>query len=461
MNKENSANPTKNNITKDRFATRLGVIAATVGSAVGLGNIWRFPYEAGNGGGSAFILCYVFFVVPLALPVLCAEFLLGKETRSNIFGCFKRLSPNGKWYLIGIIGLVSALMIISFYSVVAGWTMEYFVQSLDGTLLELERNEFHENFQAFASNPWRSLLWTWVFLAVTWMVSARGVKGGIEKVSNVLMPIMFVILVAFCVNSLLMPGAGEGLAFLFDFDMSKVTGKVLLSAMGQAFFSMSLGLGCMLTYGSYFKSDTSVVRSAAMTGSLDTLVAILAGVVIFPAVFTYGMSPAAGPTLVFEVFPAIFANLGGGMVWSALFFFMLFVASLTSAISMAEILIAYLCQEWNVRRGRATAIVMVTVLFFATLCAMSANGSSDITLGGYTLSFFEFFNDCSSNVLLPLGGLLIAIYVGWFMDRSLIAHGLTNGSYSLRLVHRVLMFLLRYLAPLFIIIVFLSSLGVI
>lgn len=460
MKKETSQQP-RNNVTKERFATRVGVIAATVGSAVGLGNIWRFPYEAGNGGGSAFIVCYIAFVLLLALPVLCAEFLLGKETRSNIFGCFKRLSPNGKWYLIGVIGLVSALMIISFYSVVAGWTMEYFVQSIDGTLLELAEDEFHQNFHDFATDPWRSLIWTWAFLAITWAVSARGVKGGIEKVSNILMPLLFIIIVAFCVNSLLMPGAGRGLSFLFDFDFSKVTGKVLLSAMGQAFFSMSLGLGCMLTYGSYFKSDTDIVRSATLTGSLDTLVAILSGVVIFPAVFTFGMSPASGPTLVFEVFPAIFANLGGGMVWSALFFFMLFVASLTSAISMAEILIAYLCQEWGVRRGRATTLVMSVVVVLASLCAMSANGSSDIVVGGHTFSFFGFFNDCSSNVLLPLGGLLIAIYVGWFMDHRLIRHGLTNGTYKMRLVHHVVLFLLRYVAPLFIVIVFLSSLGII
>lgn len=317
-----------------RFNTKIGVIATTVGSAVGLGNIWRFPYEAGSNGGGAFMLCYIMFIFIIGVPVICAEFIMGRGTRSNILGAYRKLS-RGKWYIAGFMGIAASVAILSFYSVVAGWICEYFVQSVRGELMLASSSEYHEAFDQFSTGNWRPVVWTLIFLSLNFLILVRGVTKGIERMSNILMPLLFILLMIFCVNSLTLSGASEGLAFLFNPDFSKITPRVLLSAMGQAFFSLSLGLGCMTTYASYFGNKTRLGRTAITTASLDTLVAVLAGVIIFPAVFSFGISPQAGPTLVFEVLPAIFNSLPGGVVWSSLFFFLLILASLTSTISMS------------------------------------------------------------------------------------------------------------------------------
>jgi NSS family neurotransmitter:Na+ symporter len=444
----------------DRFKTRLGVVATTVGSAVGLGNIWRFPYEAGNSGGSAFIVCYLGFILLLGIPVLCAEFMLGKETRANIFGCFKKLSPGTQWRFVGVIGIIASLMILSFYSVVAGWTLHYLFQSLSGALNSVDRGQLHENFVQMATTPYITITWTCIFLLINYFITIRGVHRGIEKMASIMMPLLFVILLAFCVNSLTMSKAGDGLKFLFSWDIQSLTPRVVLSAMGQAFFSLSLGLGCMLTYGSYFKQDSNIVKNAAVTASLDSLVAIMAGIVIFPAVFSFGFSPEQGPALVFEIFPAIFNRMAGGVVWACLFFFMLFVASLTSTISMSEISIAYFCGERGMSRRKASTLCTAIALIFGTLCALSAGGFSDIHIGSFTLKFFDFFNDTSSNVLLPIGGLLVSIYVGWFLDRRVISRVRDTITPFYRAILTIVVFLLKFIVPIFITLVFLASLGV-
>lgn len=320
-----------------QFGTRLGVIATTVGSAVGLGNIWRFPYEAGTHGGGAFLLIYIGFIFLIGVPVICAEFMMGRGTRSGIYGAFRALSRHRAWAWMSYLGISASILILSFYSVVAGWTLEYLWESLSGGLAaSSESGSLHAAFDSFAAGP-RAVVWTLVFLAVNAFVLLRGVTRGIERTSNVLMPLLFVILIIFCVNSLLLPKAGEGLSFLFKPDFSKVDSSMLIGAMGQAFFSLSLGLGTLLTYSSYFSDKTPLVKSAVTTASLDTVVAILAGIVIFPAVFTYDCEASAGPKLVFEVLPSIFHQMPGGYVLAVLFFFLLFVASLTSTISMSEI----------------------------------------------------------------------------------------------------------------------------
>jgi NSS family neurotransmitter:Na+ symporter len=287
-----------------------------------------------------------------------------------------------------------------------------------------------------------------------------GVQKGIERISNILMPLLFLILVVFCVNSLFMPGAKEGLEFLFKPDFSKLTPAVVLSALGQAFFSLSIGLGCMLTYASYFNNKTNLFRSALTTASLDTLVAVLAGVLIFPAVFTYGVTPTQGPTLVFVVFPSIFQNMAGGVIWAALFFFMLFVASLTSTISMSEISIAYFCDERKMGRKKACTIATSIALVFGVLCALSFSGVSNFEIFGYTFNFFDFFNNCSSNVLLPVGGMFVAIYAGHKLDKKIFRDQLTNGG-TLRAPVKLMRFLLRWVAPTGVAIVLLASIGVI
>ena len=439
------------------FATKVGVIAASVGSAVGLGNIWRFPYEAGTHGGGAFLLFYVIFIIVLGVPVMTAEFAMGRGTRSNTMGAWRTLSPRGQWHWIGYMGIVASLMILSFYSVVAGWTMEYLVQSAAGTLDLMSMDDYHAHFDEFSTSNWRPLLWTVVFLAVNLVILIRGVAKGIERVSNILMPVLFVLLVIFCVNSLMMPGAQEGLKFLFAPDFSQVSGSVILGAMGQAFFSLSLGLGCMMTYGSYFSGDTKLVKSAGVIAGLDTLVAILAGVIIFPAVFTYGGTPAAGPTLVFEVLPNIFHQMAGGVIWSTLFFFLLFVASLTSTISMSEISIAFFVEEKGMKRRNATVLCTGIALVFGSLCALSFGVLSDMTLFGMTL--FELFDYVSSNILLPVGGFAISVYAGWICERKYMERQLTNDG-RLRLAGLPLLFFcLRYVCPIGILLVFLNVMG--
>lgn len=449
------------NHNRAQFATRLGVIATTVGSAVGLGNIWRFPYEAGTHGGGAFLICYLGCILALGIPVLCAEFVIGRNTRSNIFGAFRQLASSGKWQWVGYIGITASLMILSFYSVVAGWTLEYFFQSVTGGLDYDSQNEFHRQFNSFSTSNWRPIMWTLVFLVFNFIIVNRGVKKGIERMSNIMMPALFLILLIFCVNSLIMPGAKEGLAFLFTPDFSKITPDVLIGALGQAFFSLSLGLGTMMTYGSYFSKDTHIVRSASVTAGLDTLVAILSGIIIFPAVFTFGVSPAQGPALVFEVLPSIFRQLPWGEVWSTLFFFLLFLASLTSTISMSEVSIAFFTEEKKMDRKKATRLNTAIAMVFGTLCAMSFGWLDGITFFGlFDIDLFTFFDFTSSNILLPLGGMLISIFAGWLLDKKLLRNELTNDGTIKVLSFRAIIFCLKIIAPVCIGLIFIFGLGI-
>ncbi len=442
-----------------QFNTRLGAIATTVGSAIGLGNIWRFPYEAGTHGGGAFMLCYIGFIIILGIPVVVAEFMMGRGTGLNVFGAFRKLAPGTSWHYLGYVGILASLMILSFYSVVAGWTVEYCWQSAIGALDFETADEYHAHFDEFCSGNWRPLLWTWIFLALNFVILIRGVSKGIEKMSNILMPILFLLLIVFCINSLTLDKASEGLKFLFHPDFSQLSSKVMLGAMGQAFFSLSLGLGCMMTYASYFNDETRLVKSAFLTGGLDTMVAILAGVIIFPAVFTFGMSPAAGPTLVFEVLPSIFHSLPLGAAWSTLFFFLLFLASLTSTLSMSEISIKFFIQEKGMTRRGATCLNGAIALVFGSLCALSFGDLGSFTICGMTI--FNLFDYVSSNILLPFGGMMIAIFVGWKMDRGLIRNELSNyGQHQVRGMG-FLMFCIRFIAPVGILLVFLNSIGII
>ena len=449
------------NNNRAQFATRLGVIATTVGSAVGLGNIWRFPYEAGNNGGGAFLICYLICIIALGIPVLCAEFAIGRSTNSNIFGAFRSLKSSGKWHWVGYIGIAASMMILSFYSVVAGWTMEYLYQSISGGLNLSNSAAFHNHFTQFSTSNWRPILWTVTFLLCNYIIVVRGVKKGIEKMSNIMMPALFVLLVIFCINSLMMPKAGEGLKFLFSPDFSKITPNVVVSALGQAFFSLSLGLGTMMTYGSYFSKDTRIVRSATITATLDTFVAILAGVIIFPAVFSFGMSPVKGPALVFEVLPSIFAQMPGAQIWSTLFFFLLFLASLTSTISMSEVSIAFFTEEKNMSRTKASTINLIIAICGGVLSALSFGYLSDFNLFGlFNVNFFDFFDYTSSNILLPLGGMLISIFAGWILERSQLKSTLTNeGKIGVK-TFPILVFCLKYVAPIGILLIFIFGLGI-
>lgn len=444
-----------------QFATRIGVVAVTVGSAVGLGNIWRFPFEAGSNGGGAFLLVNLLFVFVIGVPVICAEFIIGRHTGANVRTAFRRLAPGEPWGVVGYIGILASVLILSFYSVVAGWTMEYMVRSFTGTLGRPD--ELHGQFDTFVTSGWRPVMWTLVFLLCNYLILARGVEKGIERMANVMMPALFVLLVVFCVNSLTLDRAGEGLRFLFCPDFSKLTARGVLNAMGQAFFSLSLGLGGLITYSSYFSRRTPLMKTAVLTASLDSLVAVMAGVIIFPAVFSFGQQPAAGPKLVFEALPAIFGAMKGGAVWSVLFFVLLFLASLTSTVSMSEISIAYFTEELHMKRGKATMLNIGTAMALGTVCALSFGCLRHLTIGGMTV--FGLFDWLASNILLPVGGMLISFFAGHRLKRSVLDAELLSGAGGVPgkgelLAVRLIVFSLKWVAPASVFVVFLFGLGV-
>lgn len=440
------------------FATRIGAIAASVGSAVGLGNIWRFPYEAGDNGGGAFIIVYVLCVLALGIPVMLSEFVIGRSTHKSMMGALKQLFPKGKAHLFTYVCIAGSVITLSFYSVVCGWVCEYLYLSLTGQLIGSSTAEYGQIFNTFIASPWRCVGWTILFLILNFAVLLRGVEKGIERISRLLMPMLFLLLIVFSVNSLLMPGCSQGLSFLFYPDFSALTLDGVLDALGQAFMSLSLGVACLITYSSYFSDETSLLKDAGVVALLDTLVAILSGVVIFPAVFSYGFTPAAGPKLVFEVLPAIFQQMPGGMIWCILFFLLLLFASLTSTISLSEISIAFSIEEHGQTRSRATLWCVLVVTSIATVCALSFNVLSDIKAFG--MNIFDLLNYASANVFMLLGGLFTAVIVGWQLDRKIVNAQLSDGSRLAPTLVRTVVFCMRYVAPAAIVLIFLHYVGI-
>lgn len=435
------------------FATRLGAIAAAVGSAVGLGNIWRFPYEAGANGGGAFIMVYIICILVMGIPVILSEFIIGRSTHSNMKAALMKLSPGKKYYLFTYICILGSFVVIGFYSVVCGWIIEYLYQAALGNLSGHTPQEYNDMFNSLVGSPLRCVGWTILFLVLNFIVMSRGIEKGIERVASIMMPLLFVILIVFCVNALLLPGASRGLEFLFYPDFSKLTVRGVLDAFGQAFLSLSIGISCLVTYSSYFKDDTSLTKDATTVAVLDTLVAILSGVMIFPAVFSFGVEPTAGPRLIFEVLPGIFQQMSGGYVWALLFFVLVFFASLTSTISLSEIPITFLIEEHKMSRGRAIIWSAVITLALAVLAALSFNVLEDVKL--FDMSIFDLMDYSASNIFMLLGGLFTAVYVGWIIDRKVVHDQLTNGGRLKGAMEPYLIFCLRYVAPVSIIFIFL------
>ena len=435
------------------FVTKLGGILAAVGSAVGLGNIWRFPYETGQNGGAAFLLIYVLCVLLLGTPLMLAELTLGRASHSNAVGAFRRLAPGTYWWLTGIMGMVGVLMIVGFYSVVAGWTLHYTVVAAGDRLAV-------QDFGAYTQRAGMPLAYMTVFVLLNTVILLGGVRKGIERWSNILMPLMGILMLVLCINSLLLPGSFEGLKFLFHPDFSKITGHVILSAMGQSFFSISMGVGTLLIYGSYLPNSTKMGRTSLFICLVDTLIAILAGIVIFPACFAYGIKPDAGPGLAFITLPSVFLQMPGGYVWSIIFFVLLAIAALTSSISMMECPIAILQEQFGVSRRSAVAIVTLVAWGLGVGCCLSfcPEYAAGLSVGG--ISLFDLFDRLTANVILPLGGLLMALFVGWKMDRRVLHDTLTNFGKDSGTYIPVFLFVVRYFAPLCILLIFLSGLGV-
>ena len=439
------------------FGSKIGVILASVGSAVGLGNIWRFPYETGQNGGAAFLLVYCLCVLLLGLPLMLTEFFIGRYSRKNTAGSFQVIAPGTKWNLLGYNGVIAAFLILGFYSVVAGWTLEYIYQSLSGALSGKTAEQFTQDFNLFNSGIFRPILWTFAFITLTHFIITSGVKSGIERSSKIMMPILFLILVILCIRSVTLPDASVGLKFLFHPDFGKITSSVVLSSMGQAFFSLSVGMGCLITYASYFGKNTNLQKTALSVTLLDTLVAILAGVIIFPAVFSFGIKPSAGPELVFITLPNVFQHLPLGGLWSFVFYVLLAIAALTSTISLHEVATAYILEEHHFTRKRAAFIVSAGVMFLGIISSLSFGVLKDFTIFG--LTFFNFLDYVTAKIMLPFGGMLTCILVGWRVDRKILKAELTNKGTIPFYFFNIYAFILKYIAPVAIVLIFLNELG--
>ena len=442
------------------FGSKLGVILVSVGSAVGLGNIWRFPYIAGEGGGGAFLLIYLLCLLIMGIPVLTAEFFVGKYTRLNAVGAYRKLAPRSPWVAIGYNGVLAAFFIYGFYSVVAGWTLHYVWESVTGALSQfLTPAEYEEHFNAFVTNPWRPTLATVAFMLITHAIIMLGVQKGIERSSKLMMPLLFVILLVLCGRSISMEGGMEGLKFLFTPDFSKVTSQTILNAVGQSFFSISAGLGCMIVYASYFGNSTKIGSTAVSVALIDTLVAVLAAVMIFPAVFSVGIRPSAGPSLVFITLPNILNGLSFSWLWSTIFFLLLALAALTSTISIHEVVTAYVSEQWNIRRNNAAWLSTAAMLVLGVICSLSFSVLSGWTIGGR--SIFDFFDYLTANFMLPIGGIFTCLFVGWKIDQTLLKNEITNYGTARFIGIKTYVFLLRWIAPTCILLVLLNQLGVV
>lgn len=444
---------------KVQFGSRIGLIAATVGSAVGLGNVWRFPAEAQANGGAAFLILYIFCVLLLGIPVMLGEFSLGRGTHSDSVGAFRKLSPGKKWWLTGALAILASYLILSFYMVVAGWTFEYFWQSMTGNLYsglsstadnDVLAGGFKEKMADYVGGTWKPLIVTYVMIAMNLFVLMRGVQKGIEKMSNIMMPILFILLVVFACVAMTFPKAMEGLAFFLNPDFSRITPEVCINALGQSFFSLSLGMGILITYSAYFPKQTNLTSTAITVSALDLLVALLMGFIIFPAVMSFGLADEGleGATLVFVTLPEVFAKMPATRFWSSLFFLLLMVAALTSTISLGEVSIAFVQEHFKTSRKKACLWVMLPLAVLSTLCSLSQGVLADFHILGMNL--FDFLDTTATNLMLPSAAILTCIYLGWAAPKDFLRKELSNGGKLSGNFIPVVIFIIRYLAPLLI-----------
>ena len=444
------------------FGSRLGIILATAGSAVGLGNVWRFPTMTGENGGAAFILIYIVCVLLLGVPCMLSEFIIGRRAQANTARAYSRLAGGSPWRFIGYFGVFTGFMIAGYYCVVSGWCLQYVYASVTGQL-EGDPAYVTQYFDDFSTNPWKPVVWLVTFFLITHFVIVRGVEKGIEKASKLMMPLLFILLIVIAVASCLLPNAEKGISFLFSPDFSKVDSEVLLSALGQAFYSLSLGMGCLCTYASYFSRDTHLMKSSMQIVSIDTLIAILAGLMIFPAVFSVGGDVEAGPSLVFITLPNVFNQAFSSMpivghLIALLFYLLLSVAALTSLISLHEVSTAFFHEEFNLSRTKAASIVTTLCCIIGVFCSLSFY-NTDISLLGMQL--FELFDFTTGQIFLPLGGFLTSLFVGWYVPKSIIHDELTNQGTLRGRFFGIYLFCVRFVCPTCILLIFLHQLGVV
>ncbi len=448
-------------LERANFGSRLGVILATAGSAVGLGNVWRFPYMTGENGGAVFIIIYVICVILLGIPCMISEFIVGRHGRANTARAFSVVAGGGPWSLIGYMGVLTGFLITGYYAVVAGWCMQYIWASLIGHM-QGSPAYFQTYFAELSSDPVKPVMWTGIILGLTYLIIAHGVRDGIERASKLMMPALFLLLLVIVGASCMLPEAEKGISFLFKPDFSKITSDVFLAALGQSFYSLSLAMGCLCTYASYFSKQTDLTKSAVQIGVIDCLVAILAGLMIFPAAFSVGVNPDSGPSLIFITLPNVFAQAFAsvpvlGYVISLLFFVLLTLAALTSLMSLHEVSTAFFQEEFRISRKLAAVLVSVSTAIIGTFCSLSLGAVDTFVIWGKSL--FDWFDFITGQIFLPIVGFLTCIFIGWAVPHKLVRDEFTNwGTLRGRFFH-VYIFLVKYICPLAILFIFLHQLG--
>lgn len=443
-----------------KFGSKIGLIAATVGSAVGLGNVWRFPAETQANGGAAFLLVYVACVLLIGIPVMIGEFAIGREGGTDAVGDYKRISPKKKWWLIGGCGILASYITLCFYIVVAGWSLEYLFNSATGDLfagISEGTSTFEAKMQDYVTSDWKPVIFTFGVILLNVIILLGGVRKGIEKMSNIMMPLLYVILIAFCVVTLTLPGASEGVEFFLSPDFSKIDAGTVINALGQAFFSLSLGFGILITYAAYFPKDTKLGRTATTVSLLDMSVSVMMGLVIFPAVTSFGLQGETleGATLVFVTLPEVFTCMPGTQFWAVLFFLLLLLAAVTSTISIAEVSVRFFQDRLNMRRRNAVLVVLLPLFIFSTLCSLSMGSLSDIKIFGLTI--FDFLDTLATTIILPLVSMAMCIYLGWFAPKGLVARQMGNGTLSKSIATRIVTFIIKWVAPIAIASIFIAQ----
>lgn len=445
------------------FGSKLGMILATAGGAVGLGNVWRFPYMTGENGGAAFILIYVACVLLLGIPCMIAEFIIGRHGAANTYRAYSKMSGGKAWKYVGLLGVITGFLITGYYGVVSGWCLQYIYASVMG---ELHGNPDYVKgyFQTFSTDPIRPVFWLAAILLLTHYVIIHGVRGGIEKASKLMMPTLFILLLVIVVASCLLPGAERGIEFLFKPDFSKLDKGVFLGALGQSFYSLSIAMGCICTYASYYTRQTNLLQSAIQVSVVDSFVAILAGLMIFPAAFSVGVNPDSGPSLIFITLPNVFSQAFSGMpvmgwIVSLMFYVLLSLAALTSLISLHEVSTSFFYEEFHLSRKKGAVVVTVTTFVIGAFCSLSLGDMNYLSVGGKSL--FDVFDFVTGQIFLPVGGFLTCVFLGWFVPLQTVRDEFTNwGTLSGRFFG-IFVFLVRYVCPLAILSIFLHQLNVI
>ncbi len=442
-------------MARTNFGSKLGVIAAAAGSAVGLGNIWRFPYEVGENGGAAFMIVYFSCILLIGCPIMLSEFVIGRMGQGNVAGSFRNLG-HGKWAFIGYFGVVCSFLIMGFYSVVTGWTMEYIYQAVANNFAHKTTGELTQAFTDFSTQTVRPIFWAVICISITCYIVLKGVKKGIEQTSKFLMPLLLVLIMLLGLRSVTLPGGMDGLRFLFNSDFSKINSDVILSAMGQAFFSLSLGMGCMITYGSYISKKNNLMHTAFEVTAIDSIIATLSAIAIFPAVFAMGIDPAQGPQLVFITLPNIFTHIPGGYFWAILFFGLLTIAALTSTISLLEVVTAFFSEELKLTRTKSAILSSIIIAALSAVASLSIGVWSDVKVFG--LTFFDLFDTLTAKYLMPIGGFMISVFCAWVLERKKLERELSNEGRLKSKFIGAYIFVLKYLIPIAIITIFLNEL---